>query len=53
MKLPSKSILSTTDRMQCTHALLQRGALIAGNDPSFVSDWQETETQFMNIISNI
>ena len=53
MKQPSKSILSTTDRMQCTHALLQRGASIAANDPTFASDWQETETQFMNIISSM
>jgi hypothetical protein len=53
MNLPSKLILSSTDRMQCTHALLQRGALVAGNDPTFAADWQETETQFMNLISNM
>lgn len=47
------SILATTDRMQCTHALLQRGASLAANDPTFASDWQETETQFLEIISNM
>jgi hypothetical protein len=43
--------LSSTARMQCTHALLQRGSNNASLDPAFADVWKKTEDEFMNILS--
>jgi hypothetical protein len=43
--------LSSTARMQCTHALLQRGSNNASLDPAFADVWNKTEEEFMNILS--
>jgi hypothetical protein len=49
----SSSILSSTTTMQCTHALLQRGAVVAANDTVFAKEWQITEIEFLNLLSGM
>jgi hypothetical protein len=53
LKQPASSILSSPARMQCTHALLQRGAMVAANDADFSKQWQATETAFLNLLSSV
>jgi len=45
--------LSSTTRMQCTHALLQRGGAVAARDDEFAKEWNVTEQEFMNILAGL
>jgi hypothetical protein len=42
--------LSSTSRMECIHALLQRGHALSTQDPSFAPEWQNTEQEFMKLL---
>lgn len=57
MKANSEAALSSTCRMECLHALLQRGTGLAGtNDPSladYPAKWKEQENNFMAILSGM
>lgn len=53
LKQPASSILSSPARMQCTHALLQRGAVVAANDAEFAKEWQTTEAAFLTLLSSV
>lgn len=57
MKANSEPALSSTSRMECLHALLQRGNGMA-NTPdadleSYKTQWKETESSFMNILTGM
>ena len=57
MKANSEAALSSTARMECLHALLQRGNGMA-NSPDAASEdyktqWKETEASFLNILSGM
>jgi hypothetical protein len=49
--------LATTARMQCVHALLQRGGEMAAastdghHNPAFAQQWAQTEQEFMSILA--
>ena len=45
-----KDALSSTSRMECIHALLQRGHVLSTQDPSFAPKWQQTEQEFMKLL---
>lgn len=47
--------LQSTARMHTVHALLQRGSVVAGNsdDAAFQSEWKETETEFMKVLTGM
>jgi hypothetical protein len=45
-----KDALSSTSRMECIHALLQRGHAFSTQDPSFAPEWQKTEQEFMKLL---
>ena len=49
----SGTALSSTVRMQCTHALLQRGGATAARDAEFAKEWTVTEQEFMNILAGL
>ena len=54
----AEAALSTTARMQCTHALLQRGSACAAAanttaDTTFANEWATTEAEFMNILAGL
>lgn len=57
MKSNSEAALSSTCRMECLHALLQRGSGLAGsNDPAgggYQEKWKEQENNFMAILSGM
>jgi len=57
MKANSEASFSSTARMECLHALLQRGNGMAGNpDPSleaYKAKWTETESSFLSILSGM
>lgn len=58
---PSNNVLSTTARMQCVHALLQRGGDLAGSESrssddknseeAFAQDWAVAEQEFMALLA--
>ena len=47
----SAAALSTTARMQCAHALLQRGGRVAANDKDFQEKWSKMEDTFLQILA--
>jgi hypothetical protein len=47
------SALSSTARMQCTHALLQRGSAMSSADVVFAKEWATTEASFMNLLAGL
>jgi hypothetical protein len=47
------SSLSSTARMQCTHALLQRGSAMSSADVVFAKEWAATEASFMNLLAGL
>eukprot|EP00797_Seminavis_robusta_P016266 Sro2422_g327200.2 (166) ;mRNA; r:12900-13397 len=55
MKGNSQAALSSTCRMECLHALLQRGTGMAGSPEAgdFAGQWKETESSFMAILSGM
>ena len=42
--------LSSTSRMECIHALLQRGHVLSTQDASFAPEWERTEQEFMKLL---
>jgi len=59
---PSNNVLATTARMQCVHALLQRGGDLANNNnntastsdddnEAFAQDWAVAEQEFMALLA--
>ena len=57
MKANSEAALSSTSRMECLHALLQRGNGMANSPDDALKDykaqWKETESSFLNILSGM
>lgn len=57
MKANSEAALSSTSRMECLHALLQRGNGMANCPDDALKDyktqWKETESSFLNILSGM
>lgn len=52
----SDAALSSTLRMQCTHALLQRGGAVAATsttDPTLIQEWHTTEAEFMDSLTGL
>lgn len=46
----SKQALTSQARMVCVHALLQRGNVMAANNPSFLDEWKQTEAKFTALL---
>jgi len=57
MKANAEAALSSTSRMECLHALLQRGNDMSSSSNSasddFKTHWKETETAFLNILTGM
>jgi hypothetical protein len=50
-----RASLSSPVKMECIHALLQKGSMVVGQDPSDETKaaWGSAETQFMSLIQSI
>jgi hypothetical protein len=50
-----KASLSSPPRMECVHALLQKGGMVIGQDPSeeIKSAWGSAESQFMSLLQGV
>ncbi|KAG7361036.1 hypothetical protein IV203_036136 [Nitzschia inconspicua] len=50
-----KSSISSPPRMECVHALLQKGGMVVGQDPSVEvkSAWGNAETQFTSLLQGV
>jgi hypothetical protein len=48
----ARAALSSQARMQCVHALLQKGAMVAAQEPSeeIRAEWKQAEDEFMKIL---
>lgn len=50
----SEAALSSTVRMQCIHALLQRGSTVcAASDATMAAEWTTTEAEFMSVLAGL
>lgn len=49
----SSSVLSSTSRMQCAHALLHRGSVMASSNADFAASWAVREGNFMNVLAGL
>ena len=45
--------LQTTSKMQCAHAMLQRGTRLSVEEPAFTDEWKRLEANFLALFSSM